>query len=174
MVTTIVLWPEYSAVLFTAKPGTHTVYHALYTGTTVLIRQEYMVLCTASVEDNPGINSCRNLRESFCACCDVVPEQCRTKSSQPCDMTLFAQQNRVFFHHFSFSSHHHQSLFRRWVHSWWFCCLWWWGSVFFLDSCHGGHGVLVFSFGAVHRVLYLRVALVSRLHRYGTVLVRTT
>ena len=57
-----------------------------------------MVLCTMHVEDTHGTNSRRNLRESFCACCDVVPEQCRTKSSQPCDMTLFAQQNRVFFH----------------------------------------------------------------------------
>jgi hypothetical protein len=30
MGTTVVLWPEYSAVLFTANTGTHTVYHALY------------------------------------------------------------------------------------------------------------------------------------------------
>jgi hypothetical protein len=49
------------------------------------------------VEDTHGTNSRRNLRESFCAYCEVVPEQYRTKSSQPCDMTLFAQQNRVFF-----------------------------------------------------------------------------
>jgi hypothetical protein len=67
--------------------------------------------------------------------------------------------------------HHHQSLFCRWVHPWWFCCWWWWGSPVFMDVCHGGQRVLVFSFGAVHQVRHLRVVLVSRLHQYGTELV---
>jgi hypothetical protein len=62
----------------------------------VLLRHVYMVLCTVHVEDTPGINSCRSLRESFCAYCDIIPEQCRT--SQPSEMTLLAQQNRVFLH----------------------------------------------------------------------------
>ena len=163
-------------MFFTARSmHTSTVYLCYMLCRRVLLRHVYMVLCTVHVEDTHSTNSRRNVRESFCAYFDVM--QNRIMTAMWSDSVCTAEQS-----HFLVPlspSHHHQSLFRRWVHHCCFGCLKWRVAPFFVFFGHGGHGVLVFSFGAVHRVLHLRVALAgvtTALVRYSTLLVppRTT
>ena len=88
-----------------------------------------MVPCIMHVEDTLGINPRRNVRESFCACSDIM--QNRIMTAMWSDSVCTAEQS-----HFLVPlspSHHHQSLFCRWAHHCCFCCLKWRVAPFFVD-----------------------------------------